>query len=73
MAKQLNTVSEVIEELGGHQAVEEMTKQLSDRRPVSRVLMWKHRKKFPSHTYTILQRELQRRGKSAAPELWGMS
>lgn len=72
MGKQLNTVNEVIEELGGPQVVEELTKFLSKRRPVSRIPMWKIRNRFPPKSYTVLQRELERRGKKAPPQLWGM-
>jgi hypothetical protein len=72
MGKQLNTVGEVIEELGGHQVVEEMTAFLSKRRPISRVPMWKNRNRFPPKSYTVLQRALQKRGKTAPALLWGM-
>jgi len=73
MGNQLKTVGDVIEELGGIQIVEEMTKSLSKKRPYSRVRMWKHRERFPPKTFTVLQRALQKRGKSAPPQLWGMA
>jgi hypothetical protein len=73
MAKQLTSVADVISELGGPDAVSEMTKSLSKRQPYSRVRMWKIRERFPPKTYAVLQRELRKRGKTAPSELWGMS
>jgi hypothetical protein len=68
MTKQLHTVEEVISELGGFDAVKELT----NREGASVVPMWKHRRKFPPNTYTVLKSALQERGVSAPDELWGM-
>ena len=68
MIKRLQTVEEVITELGGFQAVAEMTGKES----ISAVPTWKWRKRFPAKTFTILQAALQQRGLSAPNELWGM-
>lgn len=66
--KQLETVDEVISELGGFEAVKELT----NRDSASAVPMWKHRKRFPTTTYTVLKSALQERGFSAPDKLWGM-
>lgn len=68
MTKRLQTVEEVIAELGGPQAVAEMTEKKS----ASAVPMWKNRKRFPAKTFTILQAALHERGLSAPNDLWGM-
>ncbi|MEH2501213.1 hypothetical protein V1290_000024 [Bradyrhizobium sp. AZCC 1578] len=68
MVKQLHTVKEVISELGGQDAV----KQLTNSKSASRVPMWKNRKRFPATTYTVLKSALQERGLSAPDDLWGM-
>jgi len=68
MIKRLQTVEEVIAELGGPKAVSELT----DRKSASAVPMWKIRKRFPTTTFTILQAALQERGLSAPNDLWGM-
>jgi hypothetical protein len=68
MMKQLSTVDEVISELGGHDAVRELTRRSS----LSAVPMWKNRRRFPATTYTILKSALAERGLSAPDDLWGM-
>jgi len=68
MSKQLHTVDEVISELGGFDAVRELTNRAS----ASAVPMWKNRKRFPAKTYTVLKSALQQRGVDAPDELWGM-
>lgn len=68
MSKRLQTVEEVIAELGGPQAVKELTRAASP----SVVPMWKNREHFPTKTYTILQAALQERGLSAPNHLWRM-
>jgi hypothetical protein len=68
MIKRLQTVEEVIAELGGPKAVG----QLTERKSASAVPMWKNRKRFPPKTYTILQAALKERGLSAPNDLWGM-
>lgn len=67
MVKQLNTVEEVISELGA-----DVVKELTKRDSASAVPMWKNRKRFPATTYTILKTALQERGMSAPDTLWGM-
>lgn len=68
MVKQLCTIEEVIAELGGFDAVKDLTKRASS----SAVPMWKLRQRFPSKTYTVMKSALQERGLSAPDELWGM-
>lgn len=68
MTKRLQSVEEVIEELGGPKAVKAITHCASP----SVVPMWKNRKKFPAKTFTLLQAALHERGLSAPNDLWGM-
>ena len=68
MIKHLSTIEEVIAELGGFDAVKELTNAQAP----SVVPMWKHRKKFPAVTFTTIQTALQQRGMSAPNSLWGM-
>lgn len=68
MSKELRTVEQVIETLGGHKAVAELANCSSP----SVVPMWKSRKKFPSWTYTVILPALQAKGLSAPNKLWGM-
>ena len=68
MSKRLQTVEEVIAELGGPKVVADLT----DKRSASAVPMWKNRKRFPAKTFTILQAALHKRGLSAPNDLWGM-
>ena len=69
MNKQLNTVEEVISELGGYQAVRELTEKNSN---LSTVMMWKTRQKFPATTYARMQAALRAKGATAPDDLWGM-
>lgn len=69
MVKHLETVDEVIAELGGTKAVAELTNRRKDS---SAVLMWKNRRRFPTNTFTLLQPELERRNAIAPNKLWGM-
>jgi len=69
MIKHLETVDEVIEELGGTKAVAELTDRRKDS---SVVLMWKNRKRFPANTFTAIQPALKRRNAAAPNSLWGM-
>lgn len=64
----IQTIGEVIQELGGTEAVRRLTK----RKGVSAVLTWKYRNKFPFATYTTIQGALQQKGKTAPNSLWGM-
>ena len=68
MSKQLNTVDEVISELGGFDAVKELTSRSS----ASAVPMWKNRKRFPTNTYTTMKAALAAKGCSAPSKLWDM-
>lgn len=68
MAKQLNTVEDVISELGGFDAVKELTNRNSS----SAVPMWKHREKFPPNTFTVMTAALKAKGARAPASLWGM-
>ena len=68
MVKKLKTVDEVIEKLGGFDAVRTLTK----RGGTFTVPMWKHRKKFPPDTLPVLQAALHSKGFSAPMALWGM-
>lgn len=66
MVKELRTIDEVIRELGGAQAVMELTKRASS----SIVPVWKHRKRFPGYTYPAIQNALKAKGATAPDELW---
>jgi hypothetical protein len=67
-ARNIETVDEVIRELGGAEAVRKLTKRTS----ISAVPTWKWRNKFPAPTYTIIQGALREKGKTAPSKLWGM-
>ena len=69
MVKQLNTVEEVISELGGFDAVKELT----NRNSASAVPMWKHRQTFPPTTYVVLKTALHAKGADAPDSLWNMA
>jgi hypothetical protein len=62
----LNTTSEVIEALGGIQAVRELTG-----RKYTAAHNWLRAKQFPSNTYRKMTSALQDKGLSAPPSLWG--
>jgi hypothetical protein len=64
----LDTVDDVIEKLGGAEAV----RQVVDVKAPSAVPMWRTRKKFPVYTYKLLQNALRERGMTAPDHLWGM-
>jgi hypothetical protein len=68
MAKHLTTVDEVIEKLGGFYSVTELTQQ----NYTSAVHNWQARRKFPAHTYAVLQKALHEKGLTAPKTLWGM-
>ncbi len=63
----LRNTAEVIDALGGNQAVGAIT----DATPQA-VSNWRSFKSFPAKTYVVLQTALSRLGKSAPPSLWGM-
>jgi hypothetical protein len=67
-AHTLETIEQVIQELGGPEAMRKLTR----RKGVSSVNMWKCREKFPAPTYTVIQGALREKGKTAPDKLWGM-
>lgn len=69
MSVHLETVDDVIEQLGGTKKVAELTNRRTDS---STVLMWKTRERFPSNTFTILQPALEQLGFTAPNHLWRM-
>jgi hypothetical protein len=68
MVTHLHTVEQVIEELGGFDAVKELT----NRNGQWTVPMWKSRNKFPPNTYVAMISALHAIGKTAPASLWGM-
>ena len=68
MITQLHSVEQVIKELGGFDAVKELTNRGSP----SAVPMWKNRNKFPPNTYVAMIAALQAKGFVAPASLWGM-
>lgn len=69
MVQHLQTHDEVISFLGGFEAVKELTR----RKTVSNVSMWKLRKRFPPDTYIVMTDALAAKGAAAPPALWGMA
>jgi hypothetical protein len=69
MVKQLQTIKEVITELGGPDSVRELT----GREGAFTVPMWKNRKKFPSDTYLVMKAALDAKGVEAPASLWGIT
>lgn len=69
MVKQLQTIEEVISELGGFDAVKELTRRDS----ASAVPMWKSRKMFPTNTYAVMKAALNSKGADAPARLWNMA
>ncbi len=68
MVKHLDSIEAVILELGGPRAVA----QLTQRKAVSAVPMWKNRGSFPRDTYPIMQAALRKQKASAPDSLWKM-
>ncbi|MDB5607819.1 MAG: hypothetical protein JWP25_4719 [Bradyrhizobium sp.] len=66
--KEQQTVSEVIDALGGTKAVADLTG-----RGASAISMWKHRQAFPAFTFVILKSALAVKGCSAPDTLWKMA
>lgn len=66
MLRELNSIEEVVAELGGNDAVME----LAGLESVSAVPVWKHRGKFPGYTYPIIQGALKAKGATAPDGLW---
>jgi hypothetical protein len=65
--KHLRTVRDVIAALGGTSRVAELTGTR-----YTAAHNW-HGDGFPARTYVVLMRELEARGLTADPELWGMT
>lgn len=69
MQRQLQTVSEVIEILGGLAA----TARLVDRTyQAQHANNWQEAGRFPAKTYVVISNELKSRGYDAPLRLWGM-
>lgn len=62
----LSTVQEVVDALGGEEAVSELAGV-----KVRTIHQWKFRKKLPSDKFIIISRVLEEQRKEAAPSLWG--
>lgn len=75
MVKRLSTIEQVISELGGKDAVAELTKHTrrAKRTSASTVPMWMNRKAFPPKTYAVMKAALRQRGFDAPDSLWKMS
>lgn len=69
MVKQLSSIEEVISELGGFDAVKELTHKNAD----SSVRMWKTRGMFPAKSYLIMKAALHAKGADAPDSLWNMA
>jgi hypothetical protein len=65
----LNSISEVIEALGGVKAVAELTGRTGS---PSAVPNWRARNSFPTDTYAVMKAALRAKGASAPGELWKM-
>lgn len=65
--RDLETTAEVMEALGGINAVAEITGS-----EYKAAANWKGFKAFPSRTYLVMNRELERRGLRAPVSLWKM-
>lgn len=66
--EELSTAEQVLQALGGHEAVAALTGS----KPKA-VTNWKYFNRFPSRTYVAMTGELKRRGKRAPASLWKMS
>jgi hypothetical protein len=67
--RELHTVAEAVDLLGGNRAVAELTGRKND----SAVSNWKERGSFPTNTYTILKPALEAHNATAPDSLWGMA
>lgn len=65
---ELDTVSAVVDALGGTKAVAALTRRKWD----SAVSNWKTENAFPTTTYSILKAALEAKGKTAPDRLWKM-
>lgn len=66
--RKLTSIELVIKELGGPEAVAELTGRAS----ISAVPNWKLRKSFPTNTYALMKAALAERGCTAPGTLWDM-
>lgn len=66
VTEELNTVSAVIDALGGTKAVAVLTKRKWD----SAVSNWRAENTFPTTTYFVLKAALEEKGKTAPDKLW---
>jgi hypothetical protein len=62
----LTTTRDVLKALGGVKAVMELTKTKR-----SRAANWVYKDTFPQRFHFFMTRELEKRGHTAPPELWG--
>jgi hypothetical protein len=65
--EQLQTASEVIDALGGNQAVGSLTE-----RQAKTVWYWRDTGKFPANTFLTINSALLAQGKTASASLWSM-
>jgi hypothetical protein len=63
----LGSTSDVIAALGGTAAVARLTGNR-----MTTVSNWSSRRRFPARTFVVVSTELEKRGLSASPALWGM-
>lgn len=63
----LISAAAVIDELGGNQAVGELTQRLP-----KTVWHWRDTGKFPANTYLTITQALHAKGKTAPSHLWSM-
>jgi len=63
----LDSIEDIIDELGGLKAVGALTGRKS-----GVVWNWKDRKAFPTNTYVVMQAALRAKGVDAPASLWGM-
>lgn len=66
-ARELKTVDQVIDALGGTTAAATFTG-----RKVQHVSNWRAYGKLPSNTFLTVSQELERLGFKAEPEIWGI-
>jgi hypothetical protein len=66
--RRLRTAAEIVAALGGNRSVSILTDRTSQH-----VTNWKATGKLPPQTFLIVQRELNRLGYEAPPELWRIS
>jgi hypothetical protein len=65
--RELHTTSEIMDTLGGTQAVADLTG-----RKYSAAFNWRAHDAFPANTYVVLVAALAEHGFRASPKLWGM-